>query len=102
MYIFRTSFEWCVRWTTELLDAVGGTGFIIAAFIIFLVVSLLLVPFRGGRIGGVGEFADFAQYSTYKGKYSNGKWNFGNRTYKGKFERGNSTARAVRKRRHNS
>lgn len=88
--LFEYSFSKCVEWTSSLFDAVGGGGFLIAAFIIYLVVSLFLVPLRGHAIwdgSDSGMLNDFTKQITYKGKYQTGHRTARPAGTRGKFQR---------------
>lgn len=67
LYILRVVFAHCSIWFTNLLTATDGTGVVISAFLIYLIVSLLIIPFRGGRIGAFGGFSDRVRKSSNKG-----------------------------------
>lgn len=74
-----------VGWFEDVVTAIGAGGLIIGAIAFILVVSLLIVPLRGGGLSS--PFGDFVQSVTYKGKYSSGEKVKGNKGYKGKFEK---------------
>ena len=57
---FLQIFERCATWTNQLLTAVGGKGVVISVFILVLVVGMLFIPMRGGRL-----FADFDTTSDF-------------------------------------
>lgn len=59
---FKDIFAACAGWTQQLLDRVGGTGVVMAAFCIVLAISLLFLPMRG-RMGATSFVSD---YQTYK------------------------------------
>lgn len=63
--LFETIFSKCAEWTTKLLDAVGGSGVVLAAFCIVLAISLLFLPMRG-RMGAVSFFSDYKKYKKSK------------------------------------
>lgn len=76
--LFENVFSSCVQWTARLFDAIGGHGVVIAAFIVVLVVSLILMPLRGFGVtpGGVSDMTHQSihkatertrNYLTYKG-----------------------------------
>ena len=72
--IMKTAFSACVTWTNQLLSAVDGSGVILAAFCIMLVVSLLFIPMRGVAIWrGMDPLSDFTVQATYKGKFSSAR-----------------------------
>lgn len=69
--IMKTAFSACVTWVNQLFSAVDGSGVILAAFCIMLVVSLLFIPMRGMAIyRGMSSLSDFTAQATYKGKFS--------------------------------
>ncbi len=78
LILFESVFTSCVQWTVRLFDAIGGYGVVIAAFIVVLVVSLILMPLRGDGVtpGGVSDMSRQSihkatertrNYLTYKG-----------------------------------
>lgn len=86
--LFENIFSKCAEWTGALLDAVGGKGVVLAAFVIVLVIGLLFMPMRGvGFNVSFDDFKDFTRQATYKGKYSSGKFVKSNPKYKGKYEK---------------
>lgn len=104
LLLFKDIFYHCATWTNSLLDAVGGKGVVLAAFVIVLVIGLLFIPMRGGNlVADWSTFRDFNMSAMHKGKYQGGK-KLGTRStvYKGKFEKGNRSSAIVRKRNHNS
>ena len=64
--LLEQAFTACVSWASDLLEATDATGVILSCFVIYLVVSLFVVPLRGGRIGG--GFVDFVSNKTHKKK----------------------------------
>lgn len=93
LLLMKTVFESCVEWFGQLLDAVDGAGLLIAAFIVVLVVSLFLMPLRGGGVT-VGGFQDFVNQATYTPRYTSSGKALRNKIsprgkyeYKGKFEK---------------
>lgn len=96
--LFTTIFERCVSWFNSLLSAVGGTDYVVAALLIVFVVALLIMPIRGGHFDVSSFVTDFGRSQIYNPKYSSGKWTIGNKGYKGKFVKGNTSARVVRNR----
>lgn len=70
--LFEDIFSKCVQWTGQLFSAIGGVGIVVAGFIIVLVVSLFLMPLRGGGVTPDGVY-DFTQNVTHRPKYLNGK-----------------------------
>lgn len=87
LLMMKTVYENCVAWTTSLFNATGGGNVVLAAFILVLIISMFIMPFRGGRVADGGAFADFVQGSIYKPRYSNGKRVKSDPNYKGKFEK---------------
>lgn len=87
--MFAEIFSQCSEWAMQLHEAIGSTGYVIAAIIIILIVSLLIVPLRGGSIGGnlTNFTGDMVKQSMYTPKHWNGKYKMGNPKYKGKFEK---------------
>ena len=69
--LFEYSFSKCVEWTAALFNSIGAGGIVVAAFIIYLVVFLFLIPIRGGGLNR-REFGDFVRSTTHKTKRSNG------------------------------
>lgn len=63
--LFESVFSSCVQWTARLFDAIGGFGVVIAAFIVVLVVSLLLMPLRGNGVTP-GGISDISRQSIHK------------------------------------
>lgn len=57
---FLSIFEKCASWTSSLLGAVGGKGIVVSVFILVLVIGMLFVPMRGGRL-----FNDFQVTSDF-------------------------------------
>ena len=55
---FKNIFAACAAWTGSLLDAVGGSGIVLAAFIVTLSIGLLFIPMRG-RMGATSFVADY-------------------------------------------
>lgn len=69
--IMKTAFSACVVWTNQLFAAIEGSGVVLAAFCITLVISLLFIPMRGVAISrGMSSLSDFTAQATYKGKYT--------------------------------
>lgn len=79
----------CSEWAYNLHEAMGTTGYVIAAVIVVLVVSLLIIPLRGSSLNPVGTsfVGDMARQFTYKPKYWNGKRSYPTPGYKGKYEK---------------
>lgn len=82
-------FKQCSDWALQLHEAMGTTGYLIAAAIIVLVVSLLIVPMRGGSLSGnMSNFTgDMIKQSMHTPKHWNGKSRIADPRYKGKFEK---------------
>lgn len=59
MDLFLQIFNKCSEWFVSLANSVQGGPYIIAGFIIFLCVSLLLKPLRGGSVSISGISEDF-------------------------------------------
>ena len=59
MDLFLRVFTQCSAWFVALADSVQGGPYIIAGFIVFLCVSLLLKPLRGGSVALSGISEDF-------------------------------------------
>lgn len=53
--IFEIIFLKCVEWSTSLFERTGAAPFYVAAVIIVFVVSFLVLPLRGGSIGGMAD-----------------------------------------------
>lgn len=96
--LFTTIFQKCVSWFNSLLSAVGGSDYVVAALLIVFVVSFLILPMRGGHFDVSSGLTDFGRTQLYTPKYSSGKWKVGNPGYKGKFSKGNTSAKVVRNR----
>lgn len=58
---FKNIFAACAEWTGSLLDAVGGSGIVLASFIVTLSIGLLFIPMRG-RMGATSFVADYQHY----------------------------------------
>lgn len=72
--IMKTAFSACITWTNQLFSAVDGSGVVLAAFCIVLVVGVLFVPMRGIAIWrGMDSLSDFTAQATYSGKFSKGR-----------------------------
>lgn len=49
MELFKNIFATCLAWFWQTLEAIDGLDWVLAALIFVVVVSLLLMPLRGGR-----------------------------------------------------
>ena len=85
--MFKDIFSYCIGWTTDLLDTMGASEYVLAGFILSVIVVLFLVPLRGGA-GGIDttSVGDLVRQATYKPKHWNGQKVKSNPQYKGKFE----------------
>lgn len=84
--IVKTAFTACVVWTTQLFAAIDGSGVVLAAFCITLVVNLLFIPMRGMAVWrGMDSLSDFTAQATYSGKYSSPRKN---KNGSGRFSKG--------------
>lgn len=53
----------CADWTFRLFDSIDGSGVVLAAFILIIVISTLFLPLRGSAISG---FTDYTKNSMHK------------------------------------
>ncbi len=86
--ILQSAFASCIGWFSQLIDAVGGTGVLLGAFTLVLVVGMFLIPLRGEAIyRGASSFMDFTSGVIHnrKGKYSKPRQS--SDQYKGKYEK---------------
>lgn len=51
-------FQHCASWVDELLDAVGGSGIVMAAFLVVLVIGLLFIPMRGNAASNIKAYSE--------------------------------------------
>lgn len=51
-------FRYCAMWVDSLLDAVGGSGVVLAAFLIVLVIGLLFIPMRGNAASNIKAYSE--------------------------------------------
>ena len=56
--LFVKVFTKCAEWTDSLFDAVGGTGIVMAAFLIVLVIGLLFAPMRGNAMTNIKAYGE--------------------------------------------
>lgn len=56
--IIGDAFTACWGWFVDLVDKLDAFGYILSGIIIMFIVSLFLMPFRGGSIIG-GDLADY-------------------------------------------
>lgn len=69
--IIKTAFSACVIWVNQLFSAVDGSGVVLAAFCIVLVIGLLFIPMRGAAVvRGMSSLSDFTAQATHQGKFS--------------------------------
>lgn len=61
--LIENVFSKCGEWTYRLLNAIDGTGIVLAAFVLIIVVSMLFLPLRGSAISG---FTDYTKNSMHK------------------------------------
>lgn len=98
--LFESVFWQCAEWTSILLNAVGGKGVVLAAFVIVILIGMLIIPMRGGSlVTAFGTFYDFNQGMIHKGKHGTGKTvRSGYRSsYHGRYEKGNKSAQTKHK-----
>lgn len=62
--MFVIVFRYCVNWFSSLVSAMGVGDIILAALVLTLVVSLLLLPIRGRGISTI-QFGDFTANKTH-------------------------------------
>ena len=65
MNLFKTVFSNCLVWFWNLLLSIDGLDWVLAALIFVAVVSLLLMPLRGGRSIDASPLKDFSVNVTY-------------------------------------
>lgn len=53
--IFEIIFSKCIEWSTSLFERTGAAPFYVAAMIVVFVVTFLVIPLRGGSIGGMAD-----------------------------------------------
>lgn len=51
-------FRQCAYWVDQLLEAVGGSGVVMAAFLIVLVIGLLFLPMRGNAASNIKAYSE--------------------------------------------
>lgn len=51
-------FRQCAVWVDQLLAAVGGSGVVMAAFLIVLVIGLLFIPMRGNAASNIKAYSE--------------------------------------------
>ena len=71
--IFVPVFRQCASWVDQLLDAVGGSGVVMAAFLIVLVIGLLFIPMRGNAASNIKAYSEKKMYSSKKASKSGAK-----------------------------
>lgn len=83
-----TAFAQCWVWFQSIVDAVGGKFFIVSAFVMVAVASLVVYPIRGSGFNSTstGDFIQGAA-SFRPGRHWNGKFASSNIGKHGKFER---------------
>ena len=59
-------FRQCASWVDLLLDAVGGSGVVMAAFLVVLVIGLLFLPMRGNAASNIKAYSEKKIYSNKK------------------------------------
>lgn len=90
-------FTVCLGWFQCIVDALNAEGFIVAAILIVFITSLFLLPLRGRSVPVNDGLIDFTRGNIRSGRYDNGKRVISNAGYRGKFQKGNTSARLVRK-----
>lgn len=69
LVMMETVFGAVVGWFTDLMTAVEGSNFVIAGFMIVLVVGVLFIPLRGSALGAIGDgISDLTQNTIHKEK----------------------------------
>lgn len=94
--MMKLVFASCADWTNQLLTATAGSGIILSVFCIVMIIGVLFMPLRGGKVlPSYDSLSDFASQATYRGKFSKNakKPNY---SKMGKFEKGNRNARIER------
>lgn len=66
--IIQTALRSCVAWTTSLFDSTGMGGIVTAVFILGLIISFFLMPFRGVTVTDGSGFSEFAGTSIHNYK----------------------------------
>lgn len=67
--LMETVFGAVIGWFTDIMDSIEGSGILLAAFMIVLVVSVLFIPLRGNGLGSIGSgVSDFSQHVMHKEK----------------------------------
>lgn len=56
-------FRQCAIWVDQLLDSVDGSGVVMAAFLIVLVIGLLFLPMRGNAATNIKAYSEKKMYS---------------------------------------
>lgn len=51
-------FRYCALWVDSLLDSIGGSGVVLAAFLIVLVIGLLFIPMRGNAASNIKAYSE--------------------------------------------
>lgn len=59
-------FRQCAVWVDQLLAAVGGSGVVMAAFLIVLVIGLLFIPMRGNAASNIKAYSEKKIHSNKK------------------------------------
>lgn len=76
----------CVNWTTSLFESMGASDYVLAGFILSVVVGMFLVPLRGAGAGLSSSMDDYIRQRTYEPKFWNGRFSDPKPGYKGKYE----------------
>ena len=66
-------FKQCAIWVDELLAAVGGSGVVMAAFLIVLVIGLLFIPMRGNAATNIKAYSEKKIHSNKQAKAKQNK-----------------------------
>lgn len=66
-------FQWCAKWTDDLLGAISGKGVVLGIFLIVLVIGLLFIPMRGNSVTGIKLYAESKIHSKRRQKQSSAK-----------------------------
>lgn len=64
--LFVPVFRQCASWVDKLLDAVGGSGVVMAAFLVVLVIGLLFIPMRGNAASNIKAYSEKKIHSSKK------------------------------------
>lgn len=71
--IFVPIFSQCAVWVDQLLSSIGGSGVVLAAFLIVLVIGLLFIPMRGNAAMNIKAYSEKKIYSNKKANAKSNK-----------------------------